>query len=143
MLEALRAYGGDYGVLTIEQLYYVYLDKVRPRPLFGELSGNEPGSSFAFVVAESALEAPVALEYGDLTVSVVPADALVTLSVADAPLRGRSTQRADALPGRLRRFHVAVGAYVLHASRAGYREVSRVVTIEQGAATVEVRLDAE
>ena len=143
VLEGLRSYGGEYGVLTIEQLYYVYLDKVRPRPILGELDGNEPGSSFAFVAADAPSQTPSPLQYGDLTVSVTPAGAMVTLSPTGSLVRGESEIAADAAGVGVRRFHVAVGEYMLYASHNGYREFSRALDVEAGETAAEVRLEAE
>lgn len=49
LLEGLRGYGGRDGILTIEELLAVYLDKVKPQPRWNEFGDNEPGSSFLFI----------------------------------------------------------------------------------------------
>jgi hypothetical protein len=143
VLEGLRSYGGEYGVLTIEQLYYVYLDKVRPRPILGELDGNEPGSSFAFVAADAPAELPSPLQYGDLSVSVAPGDAMVTLSPTGTSVRGESAIPPDTATVGVRRFHVPVGEYALYASQDGYIEFSGAVNVEPGETAMDVRLEAE
>lgn len=48
LLEALRSYGGKYGVLTITDIMS-YLQRVTPEPRRGEWGGNEPGSDFVFI----------------------------------------------------------------------------------------------
>jgi hypothetical protein len=47
-LEALRSYGGEDGVLTINEILS-YIEKVDPQPRFGEFGNNEPGSDFLFI----------------------------------------------------------------------------------------------
>jgi hypothetical protein len=49
LLAALRSYGGQDGVLTIEEIVANHMDKVVPQPRFNEFAGNEPGSSFIFM----------------------------------------------------------------------------------------------
>ncbi|MCU1267889.1 MAG: peptidase caspase catalytic subunit p20 [Acidobacteria bacterium] len=48
ILEALRSYGGQYGVLTIGGVTS-YVERVTPEPRRGEWGTNEPGSDFVFV----------------------------------------------------------------------------------------------
>jgi len=48
LLEALRSYGGRYGILTISGVVS-YLERVTPEPRRGEWGANEPGSDFVFV----------------------------------------------------------------------------------------------
>ena len=44
-LESLRNYGGNDGILTINEIIQ-YVEKVEPQPCFGEFGDNEPGSDF-------------------------------------------------------------------------------------------------
>lgn len=48
VLEALRSYGGNSGILTITRILS-YVERVTPEPRRGEWGGNEPGSDFIFV----------------------------------------------------------------------------------------------
>ena len=48
LLEALRTYGGKYGILTISGIAS-YVERVTPEPRRGEWGENEPGSDFIFV----------------------------------------------------------------------------------------------
>lgn len=48
-LEALRNYGGNDGILTINEVIQ-YVEKVEPQPRFGEFGDNEPGSDFILLV---------------------------------------------------------------------------------------------
>ncbi|MBI9052982.1 MAG: caspase family protein [Bacteroidales bacterium] len=48
-LESLRNYGGNDGILTINEIIQ-YIEKVEPQPRFGEFGDNEPGSDFIFLV---------------------------------------------------------------------------------------------
>jgi len=48
LLEALRSYGGNDGVLTINEILQ-YEEKVTPQPRAGEFGANEPGSDFIFL----------------------------------------------------------------------------------------------
>ena len=48
LLEALRSYGGNDKVLTLNELL-LYIDKVDPQAYFGEFGDNEPGSDFLFI----------------------------------------------------------------------------------------------
>ncbi len=48
-LEALRNYGGNDGILTINEIIQ-YVEKVEPQPQFGEFGDNEPGSDFILLV---------------------------------------------------------------------------------------------
>lgn len=48
-LEALRNYGGQDGILTINEVIQ-YVEKVEPQPRFGEFGDNEPGSDFILLV---------------------------------------------------------------------------------------------
>ena len=55
LLEGLRSYGGHDGILTFEELFSVYMDKISPnQPLFGQFRDNEPGSSFLFIADPKA-----------------------------------------------------------------------------------------
>ncbi|MCH8317647.1 MAG: caspase family protein [Bacteroidetes bacterium] len=47
-LEALRSYGGNDGILTINEILS-YIEKVNPQPRAGEFGNNEPGSDFIFI----------------------------------------------------------------------------------------------
>lgn len=53
LLEALRSYGGKYGVLTISGIVS-HLERVTPEPRRGEWGGNEPGSDFIFTAKPSS-----------------------------------------------------------------------------------------
>jgi uncharacterized caspase-like protein len=53
LLEALRSYGGKYGVLTLSGVVS-YMERVTPEPRRGEWGGNEPGSDFIFVAKPSS-----------------------------------------------------------------------------------------
>lgn len=48
LLEALRSYGGEDGILTINEILS-YVEKVEPQPRTGEFGNNEPGSDFIFI----------------------------------------------------------------------------------------------
>jgi len=50
-LEALRSFGGTDGILTLEEIHG-YLERVVPQPRWGELRGNEPGSSFVLIPSQ-------------------------------------------------------------------------------------------
>lgn len=49
LIESLRYYGGDDGVLTTSEILQ-FVEKVNPQPRFGEFGDNEPGSDFILVV---------------------------------------------------------------------------------------------
>jgi hypothetical protein len=49
LLDALRNYGGDDKILTLEEIS-TYVEKVSPQPRLGEFGINEPGSDFLFMV---------------------------------------------------------------------------------------------
>lgn len=48
-LEALRNYGGNDGILTMNEIIQ-YVEKVEPQPRYGEFGNNEPGSDFILLV---------------------------------------------------------------------------------------------
>ena len=48
LLEALRNYGGEDKILTINELLH-FIEKVEPQPRFGEFGDNEPGSDFLLI----------------------------------------------------------------------------------------------
>lgn len=48
LLEALRTYGGEDGILTIGEIK-IYIEKVNPEPRFGEFGDNDPGSDFLLI----------------------------------------------------------------------------------------------
>ena len=48
LLEALRSYGIDDGILTFAELTG-FMQRVEPLPRFGEFGGHEPGGDFLFV----------------------------------------------------------------------------------------------
>ncbi len=48
ILEALRNYGGEDKILTINEMLH-YIEKVEPQPRFGEFGDNEPGSDFLLI----------------------------------------------------------------------------------------------
>ncbi len=48
ILEGLRNYGGNDGILTLNELVS-FVEKVDPQPRFGEFGDNEPGSDFLFI----------------------------------------------------------------------------------------------
>ncbi|HUU28407.1 MAG TPA: caspase family protein [archaeon] len=48
-LEGLRNFGGEDGILTVEELKTNYMDYVDPQPFLLEFLGNEPGGSFLFI----------------------------------------------------------------------------------------------
>ena len=47
-LEALRTYGGQDGLLTLNDFYH-HLEYVKPEPRTGEFGDNEPGSDFVWI----------------------------------------------------------------------------------------------
>lgn len=47
-LEALRTYGGQDGILTIQEILS-YVESLNPEPRTGEFGDNEPGSDFIFI----------------------------------------------------------------------------------------------
>jgi hypothetical protein len=49
LIESLRYYGGEDGVLTTSEILQ-FVEKVNPQPRFGEFGDNEPGSDFILVV---------------------------------------------------------------------------------------------
>jgi WD40 repeat protein len=49
LLESLRNYGGNDGILTINEIIQ-YVEKVEPQPRYGEFGDNEPGSDFILLV---------------------------------------------------------------------------------------------
>lgn len=48
LLEALRNYGGQDRILTINEML-TYVQKINPQPCFGEFGDNEPGSDFIII----------------------------------------------------------------------------------------------
>jgi hypothetical protein len=48
-LDALRNYGGEDKILTLEEIS-TYVERVNPQPRLGEFGANEPGSDFLFIV---------------------------------------------------------------------------------------------
>lgn len=48
LIEALRSYGGNDGVLTTAEIIS-YVEKINPEPRAGEFGSNDPGSDFVFV----------------------------------------------------------------------------------------------
>jgi WD40 repeat protein len=48
LLEALRSYGGEDGILTTNEIF-TKVEKVVPQPRIGEFGHNEPGSDFIFI----------------------------------------------------------------------------------------------
>ncbi len=48
MLEGLRNFGGDDGILTNNELL-VYMEKANPTPRSGQFGSHEPGGSFLFI----------------------------------------------------------------------------------------------
>ncbi|NUM34177.1 MAG: caspase family protein [Candidatus Brocadiae bacterium] len=51
-LEALRSYGGNDRILSIEEVVESYMSKIEPEPRFGNFFGHEPGGSFLFFAKE-------------------------------------------------------------------------------------------
>jgi len=49
VLEALRNYGGEDGIITINEML-TYVQKINPQPCFGEFGDNEPGSDFIIIL---------------------------------------------------------------------------------------------
>jgi tetratricopeptide (TPR) repeat protein len=48
LLEALRTYGGSDKILIVDEIL-PYLEQINPKPRYGELDDNEPGSDFIFM----------------------------------------------------------------------------------------------
>lgn len=48
LLEALRTYGGEDGILTIGEIK-LFIEKVNPEPRYGEFGDNDPGSDFLLI----------------------------------------------------------------------------------------------
>jgi tetratricopeptide (TPR) repeat protein len=48
LLEALRTYGGADKILIVDEIL-PYLEQINPKPRYGELDDNEPGSDFIFM----------------------------------------------------------------------------------------------
>jgi len=46
----IQSHRGRYGVLTVHDLRYHYMQGLNPRPVLTEFRGNEPGSTFLFIV---------------------------------------------------------------------------------------------
>jgi hypothetical protein len=140
-LEALRTYGGSDGVLTLEEIL-VHLERVDPQPKAGELTGNEPGSSFVFVARPISPDQPAepGAEYGTLAVNIAPAHALPTLE------RIERVDNAARLPaggeahvgGATHRFYVRVGAYRVHVTVDGASTVAGDVVIASGEQAITV-----
>jgi uncharacterized caspase-like protein len=57
LLDALRGYGGKYGVLTITGIL-AHVERVVPEPRQGEWGGNQPGSDFVFVARKLSPNTP-------------------------------------------------------------------------------------
>jgi uncharacterized caspase-like protein len=57
LLDALRGYGGKYGVLTINGIL-AHVERVVPEPRQGEWGGNQPGSDFLFVAKPLQRKSP-------------------------------------------------------------------------------------
>jgi len=140
-LEALRTYGGSDGVLTLEEIL-VHLERVDPQPKAGELTGNEPGSSFVLVARPIAPDEPAkpGAEYGTLAVNISPAHALPTLERIErvddtSRLTGGGEPQAD---GTTHRFYVRVGAYRVHVTSDGVDTVAGDVVIAAGEQTITV-----
>jgi hypothetical protein len=134
-LEALRTYGGTDGVLTLEEIL-VHLERVSPQPKAGELTGNEPGSSFVLVARPAAADenAGPPAEYGTLTVTVTPARAVPTLERIERAQEEGVSASADATPAdaRAHRFHLRVGSYRVHVALDGVDAHARDVVVDPG-----------
>ena len=58
LLEGLRSLGGPDGILTLDEWFSNYLQKVDSGPVSGEFGSNEPGSSFALVLKGNPARGP-------------------------------------------------------------------------------------
>ena len=140
-LEALRSYGGADSVLTLEEIQ-AYLERVDPQPRAGELIGNEPGSSFVLVAGAVTLPepTPVPAEYGTLTVTVRPGNAVPTLQEIER-VEYPPAAFADSVgpDGATHRFYVRVGSYRVHLSLDG--ETVRTVDVRVDPGEQAIALD--
>ena len=121
-------------MLTLEEIQ-AYLERVDPQPRAGELTGNEPGSSFVLVAGSVTPPepTPVPAEYGTLTVTVRPGNAVPTLQEierAEYP----PTAFADSVgpDGATHRFYVRVGSYRVHLSLDGETVRTVDVSVDPG-----------
>ena len=139
LLAGLRSYGGNDGILTLEELT-LYLERVDPQPRTGELFGNEPGSSFVLVANLLDEEEPAA-KFASLVVAVSPPDATVNLvggpPAAESLLK---TLRVEPTGTAERRYHLPLGTYRLRIGREGYASVERDVTLSADGLRTEVTL---
>ena len=139
LLAALRNLGGDDGILTFEEIV-LYLERVEPQPLSGELLGNEPGSSFILVTQTGRTETP-ATSFGVLDLTVTPPGA--TVSIHRGGAEGYSAPRSlrvEPLAETTRRYRLPTGSYRLRVSHPGYSDDTREVAIVEGEQTLEIAL---
>ena len=143
-LEALRTYGGTDGILTLEEIL-VHLERVSPQPKAGELTGNEPGSSFVLVARPIAADEPAvpSVEYGTLTVTVMPKRAIPTLERTERAQDGVFPAADDTrFDGAAHRFYVRIGSYRVHVTLDGQDVHARDVVVESGEQAIAVDVAA-
>ncbi|HWT01786.1 MAG TPA: caspase family protein [Pyrinomonadaceae bacterium] len=51
LIDALRGYGGKYGVLTVNAIL-AHVERARPSPYHGRFGSDQPGSDFVFIVVK-------------------------------------------------------------------------------------------
>jgi hypothetical protein len=132
-LEALRGFGGEDGILTLEEIRQ-YLEKAHPEPRFGNLHDDEAGGSFVLVARKNGSDP----ESGTLNVYMIPSDAAVTLERFDSTDRGFIREDTRHQP---RIFIVPIGRYRVQATRSGYADLSQIVEIRPGVQSIRLRLE--
>jgi len=141
VLTALRTFGGADGVLTLEEMQ-AYIEKAKPQPRFGELLGNEPGSSFVFVTQTSVPATSVARPepLGTVNVYLQPA-ARVWLEPIDAPVKG--FVQVDGQSAFPYVFHAPAGRYLIRAERDGYEPHAGEIDVGLEELVVHIALTVE
>lgn len=94
LLEGLRAYGGDDGVLHLQELMSNYITHSAPTSLSGGFESNEPGTNFFFFADAELVKQRVPTETVDAGASRAPSGLAATTMV---PKGGVSVElRAEA-----------------------------------------------
>ncbi len=143
MLEALRSYGGEDGILTLEEML-LYLERVTPEPRSGELYGNDPGSSFVFVAqSEDSSGETADPTLGTVLISVSPPDARVVIDGDPEYYSGLSRGFAAVPTASKRRYRLPVGVYGLRVSSDGYVTNDRSLRVTAGSSELTVTLQRQ
>ncbi len=139
LLAALRNLGGEGGILTFEEMA-LYLKRVEPQPLSGELLGNEPGSSFVLVTRTERPSAPQPV-YGYLDLVVQPPGATVSVRRSSAEGHGPPRSlRIEPVAAETRRYRLPEGTYTVTVSHVGHSARTREVTITEASQKLRIVL---